>query len=137
MWEPRRLTTLWAFAACYRDSFTFTFLYYIHIRTDMQVFYAHPIEIAMRNLRRGVTLLFRDFAWSRRVEFLLNFRNFQKRICNAQCYFFSNHEYTMKNAVFWGVAPCRCGRLDRRFGGSYLLHLQGRKIRERRTSVSR
>jgi hypothetical protein len=23
MWEPRRLTTLWAFAACYRDSFTF------------------------------------------------------------------------------------------------------------------
>jgi hypothetical protein len=23
MWEPRRLTTPWAFAACYRDSFTF------------------------------------------------------------------------------------------------------------------
>jgi hypothetical protein len=22
MWEPRRLTTLWAFTACYRDSFT-------------------------------------------------------------------------------------------------------------------
>jgi hypothetical protein len=21
MWEPRRLTTLWAFTACYRDSF--------------------------------------------------------------------------------------------------------------------
>jgi hypothetical protein len=43
----------------------------------------------------------------------------------------------MKNAVFLGVAPCRCGRLNRRFGGSYRLHLQGRKIRERRTSVSR
>jgi hypothetical protein len=27
MWEPRRLRTLWAFTACYRDSFTFfTFL---------------------------------------------------------------------------------------------------------------
>jgi hypothetical protein len=26
MWEPRRLTTLWASAACYRDSFTFYFL---------------------------------------------------------------------------------------------------------------
>jgi hypothetical protein len=25
MWEPRRLTTLWASTACYRDSFTFTF----------------------------------------------------------------------------------------------------------------
>jgi hypothetical protein len=23
MWEPRRLITLWAFTACYRDSFTF------------------------------------------------------------------------------------------------------------------
>jgi hypothetical protein len=23
MWEPRRLTTLWAFKACYRKSFTF------------------------------------------------------------------------------------------------------------------
>jgi hypothetical protein len=22
MWEPRRLTTLWGFTACYRDSFT-------------------------------------------------------------------------------------------------------------------
>jgi hypothetical protein len=25
MWEPRRITTLWAFMACYRDSFNFTF----------------------------------------------------------------------------------------------------------------
>jgi hypothetical protein len=25
MWEPQRLTTLWAFTVCYRDSFTFTF----------------------------------------------------------------------------------------------------------------
>jgi hypothetical protein len=27
MWEPRHLTTLWAFMACYRDSFTFTFTF--------------------------------------------------------------------------------------------------------------
>jgi hypothetical protein len=27
MWEPRRLTTLWASTACYRDSFTFFFLF--------------------------------------------------------------------------------------------------------------
>jgi hypothetical protein len=26
MWEPRRLTTLWASTACYRDSFTFFYL---------------------------------------------------------------------------------------------------------------
>jgi hypothetical protein len=30
MWEPRRLTTLWAFTACYRDSFTFFFYLYMH-----------------------------------------------------------------------------------------------------------
>jgi hypothetical protein len=37
---------------------------------------------------------------------------------------------TMKNTVFWDVAPCRyC--VNRRFGGTYLLPLQGRKIRKR------
>jgi hypothetical protein len=28
MWEPRRLTTLWAFTACYRDSFTLPYQLY-------------------------------------------------------------------------------------------------------------
>jgi hypothetical protein len=42
---------------------------------------------------------------------------------------------TMKNVVFWGVALCRCC-VNRRFGGTYRLHLQGRKICERGTSVS-
>jgi hypothetical protein len=45
-------------------------------------------------------------------------------------------EVTMKNAVFWDVAQCR-SCVNRRFGGTYRLHLQGRKIRERGTSVSR
>jgi hypothetical protein len=43
---------------------------------------------------------------------------------------------TMKNAVFWYVAACS-SCLNRRFGGTYRLHLQGGKIRERGTSVSR
>jgi hypothetical protein len=38
---------------------------------------------------------------------------------------------TMKNAVFWDVAACR-SCVNRRFGGTYHLHLQGRKIREAR-----
>jgi hypothetical protein len=41
-----------------------------------------------------------------------------------------------KNAVFWDVAPCR-SCVSRRFGGTYRLHLQGRKIRARGISVSR
>jgi hypothetical protein len=45
-----------------------------------------------------------------------------------------------KKAVFWDMAPCRhC--VNRRFGGTYRLHLQDRrkkeKIRKRRTSLSR
>jgi hypothetical protein len=41
----------------------------------------------------------------------------------------------MKNSVFWDVAPPR-SCVNRRFGGMYQLHLQGRQIRERETSVS-
>jgi hypothetical protein len=43
---------------------------------------------------------------------------------------------TMKNVVFWDVAPC-ISCVNRRFGGTYRLHLQDRKIRDRGTSVSR
>jgi predicted RNA binding protein YcfA (HicA-like mRNA interferase family) len=43
---------------------------------------------------------------------------------------------TMKNAVFWDVVPCR-SCVNRRFRVMYRLHLQGRKIRERGTSLSR
>jgi hypothetical protein len=42
----------------------------------------------------------------------------------------------LKNAVFWDVAPCR-SCVNWHFGGTYCLHLQGRKIREQGTSVSR
>jgi hypothetical protein len=36
---------------------------------------------------------------------------------------------TTKNAVFWDVALCK-SCVNRRFGGTYHLHLQSRKIRE-------
>jgi hypothetical protein len=36
-----------------------------------------------------------------------------------------NNEYELKKAVFWDVAPCRSG-VNRRFGGTYRLNLQGR-----------
>jgi hypothetical protein len=43
---------------------------------------------------------------------------------------------TKKNAVYWDVAPYR-SCVKGRFGGMYRLHLQGIKIRERGTSLSR
>jgi hypothetical protein len=42
---------------------------------------------------------------------------------------------TIKNAVFWDVAPCKSS-VNRCFGGTYRLHLQGRKIHKRGNSVS-
>jgi hypothetical protein len=42
----------------------------------------------------------------------------------------------MKNAVFWNAAMCS-SFVNRRFGGTYRLHLQGKKIRERGTRVRR
>jgi hypothetical protein len=38
------------------------------------------------------------------------------------------------NAVFWDVAPCS-SCVNRRFGETYRLNLQDRKIRERATSL--
>jgi hypothetical protein len=43
---------------------------------------------------------------------------------------------TMNSVVFLDLAPCRTC-VNRRFGGMYRLHLQGRKIRERGTSLRR
>jgi hypothetical protein len=33
----------------------------------------------------------------------------------------------MKSIIFWDVTPCSLSRCNRRFGGTYRLHLQGRR----------
>jgi hypothetical protein len=55
------------------------------------------------------------------------FSSFQFRIHISDL----NMKKAVKNAVFWVVAPCRCSELNRRFGGTYRLHLQGRKNHQR------
>jgi hypothetical protein len=43
----------------------------------------------------------------------------------------------MKSIIFWDITPCSAFKVNRRFGGTYRLHLQGRKIsgaRNRRES---
>jgi hypothetical protein len=44
---------------------------------------------------------------------------------------------TMKNAVFWDVAPCRSCEMNQRFGVTYCLHLQDKNqwARNRREQV--
>jgi hypothetical protein len=34
----------------------------------------------------------------------------------------------LKSTIFWDIAPCSPLRDNRRFGGTYRLHLQGQKI---------
>jgi hypothetical protein len=63
-------------------------------------------------------------------------RLFSPKIRGGLCKIWVFKAVTMKNAVFWDVVPCR-SCVNRRLGGMYRLHLQGRKIGERGTSVSK
>jgi hypothetical protein len=51
MWDPRPVTTLWAFTACYRDSFTFTF---IHLSVNDIVCLIFFIYIFLSDIKRSV-----------------------------------------------------------------------------------
>jgi hypothetical protein len=36
--------------------------------------------------------------------------------------------YNLKSFIFWGATPCSTSKVNRRFGGTCRLHLQGRKV---------
>jgi hypothetical protein len=38
------------------------------------------------------------------------------------------HTLKLKNTIFWDITPCSPLKVNRRFGGTYRLNLQGRKI---------
>jgi hypothetical protein len=38
----------------------------------------------------------------------------------------------MKSSIFWDITPCSLLKVNRRFGGTYRLHLQDRRISEAR-----
>jgi hypothetical protein len=50
-------------------------------------------------------------------------------LCEAQ--------FKMKSIVFWDTKPCILLKFNRRFGGTYRLHLQGRISTERNQRESR
>jgi hypothetical protein len=52
MWELRRLTTLWTFTACYRDSFIF--LYFTNCRGKWVILTATLGVVAKREIPSGV-----------------------------------------------------------------------------------
>jgi hypothetical protein len=42
----------------------------------------------------------------------------------------------LKSTVLWDITPCSPSKVDRRFGGKYRLHLQGRRIDRARNQVA-
>jgi hypothetical protein len=73
MWEPRRLATLWAFTAYYRDSFTLTFtnVYDSHITwTDLS------LNNTIKLHRPAVMLIFKRFKrtslWAARLSVIMH-----------------------------------------------------------------
>jgi hypothetical protein len=68
MWEPRRLTTLWAFTACYRGSFTF----YVNMSLIRPLFVAVLYKVK-KDVSCGsefIRLFSRNIALNRRRDFL-------------------------------------------------------------------
>jgi hypothetical protein len=62
--------------------------------------------------------------------------NYQ-RMCGLEILSLTNKKpltFLLMNVVFWDVVLCR-SCVNRRFGGTYRFHLQGRTIRKRETSV--
>jgi hypothetical protein len=100
MWEPQRLTTLWAFTACYRDGFT--------LLND--------------------TLS--SSGYCRMIGWLVN--NELKGVCKEAVVAYVGFEVltavVIKSNLFWDITPCSLLEVNRRFGGKYLRHLQGRRI---------
>jgi hypothetical protein len=67
---------------------------------------------------------------------IFSLRTFAEMTPNNVCEISMQCYVLLKDFVFWDVAPCRsCVSL--RFGGTYRLHLQGRKIREWGISMGR
>jgi hypothetical protein len=64
MWEPRRLTTLWASTTCYSDSFTFTLLYMVQflIAEKQLVIYIHSVILRRSNVCKECKNLFLNLA---------------------------------------------------------------------------
>jgi hypothetical protein len=71
MWEPGRLTTLWASTACYRDSCTFTFYERITLFAEKQLIsegvnflgrVINILEISLPEITKVKTLIIKVFS---------------------------------------------------------------------------
>jgi hypothetical protein len=112
MWEPRRLTNLWAFTACYRDSFSF-FIERLHLKEGLiQKMFVSLLTSEINhffNLRIYILCKCKQYAikFIRRLEKILGLllsgmlRNFDPRhnMCRHMCVYIYIYIYTWKYAA--------------------------------------
>jgi hypothetical protein len=73
---------------------------------------------------------------NKHLKWLLVWNNADRKLLYNDLRFEVFTAVTIKNVVFWNVTPCSfC--VNRSFGGSYRLHLYGRRIYGRGASVSK
>jgi hypothetical protein len=51
VWEPQRLTTLWASTACYKDRFAFFYIYNVAKLITVQIYHIFRISFGLQKLR--------------------------------------------------------------------------------------
>jgi hypothetical protein len=102
MWEPRRLTTLWAFTACYRDSFTFL----LHILNKYDLTTAPPLHRISSQLYQPTVLQLEAMLYSHlylvlhNIFFLQNFpppNSFISVCFLNKCYVPSKSQHSLCN----------------------------------------
>jgi hypothetical protein len=74
-----------------------------------------------------------DITVSRTDSFLVFFtllvvKTKRIKIIGIATFMYISGDNSIKNTIFWDIAPCNPLSVNRRFGGTYGFHLQGRKI---------
>jgi hypothetical protein len=119
MWDPRRLTILWAFTAGYRDSSAFL-PYVCTVHTCICVWvlssYVECVSPASSNLvtvklKHCGSCIYTCGVWFKVVN--MNHARFDVL-----------GEVDMESYIFWYIATCSPLKVNRSFGGTYRLHLQ-------------
>jgi hypothetical protein len=117
MWEPRHLTTLWAFAACYKDSFTF--FTFTNVRLErVNLLSMFPSEVTDTN----------SYNWRQSEMTSSILQSSALRLRTVGKWVVKSYSYCLHLQGRNIITPCSLVGGYQHFGGRYCLHLQGRNV---------